>query len=281
MHDFVFLKAESISDALKLKDEYKEEASFIAGGTDLLVDLRNEKVEPEALIDISDLSELVFVKENDGEIEIGACTSIYKIQESAAIQRKSPILYEACKELANPLIKNRGTLGGNLINASPAADTAPPLMVLGAEAVLGSVEGERTMPLEELFLGVKKTCLKDNEMLKKIRFEESGERKGAFLKVGQRVGSTISIASLSILTGLDGDKIVNPKIAMGSVAPTPIRTRKTEEVLSDEEIIPSTVEKASDTIKQEVSPISDVRGSANYRAEVSEALLKKALESLS
>lgn len=182
--DFTYEKAGSLAEALKLKAKYKEKGVFIAGGTDLLVDMRNKVLEPEpeAVIDISDLNEINYVRQENGHIRIGAGTRISEIQKSSIVQRNVLLLLKACREFANPLIKNRASLGGgNLINASPAADMATPLLILGAGVVLKSVNGERAMSLEEFFSGVKRTNHRNDELLAEIRFNETqGEEVRVF-----------------------------------------------------------------------------------------------------
>jgi len=281
--DFTYEKARSLQEALALKSRYKEGGLFIAGGTDLLVDIRNSalETEPEAVIDISDLEELNYIRQENSEISIGAVTRISEIQRSSIVQGDAPIIFRACKEFANPLIKNIATLGGNLVNASPAADMATPLLILGANVVLKSVNGERLVPLEEFFSGVKKTSNRNDELLTEVRFNETGEKKYGFLKMGQRNGTAISLVSLSLMFDVtDGVIADDLKLAMGSVAPVPFRANKTEGALHGVEPSLENIKRASDILKHEVNPITDVRGSADYRREMSAMLLLMAFQNL-
>lgn len=281
--DFVYEKARSLQEALALKSRYKEGGLFIAGGTDLLVDIRNKILQPEpkAVIDISDLDELNYIKKEECQITIGAVARISEIQRSSVIQRDAPIIFRACKEFANPLIKNIATLGGNLVNASPVADIATPLLVLGANVVLKSVNGERVVPLEEFFSGVKKTSHRNDELLTEVRFNETREKKYEFLKMGQRNGTAISLVSLSLMFDVDDGVIRDDfKLALGSVAPVPFRARKTEGALHGVEPSPENIKRAGEILRREVNPISDVRGSADYRREMSAMLLLMAFQNL-
>ena len=281
--DFIYEKARSVEKACELKARYKENGAFIAGGTDFLVDMRNNVLEPEprAVIDISDLDEINYIRREDNQVKIGAATRVSEIQKSSIVQREAPILSKACREFANPLIKNIATLGGNLINASPAADMATPLLVLGAKAVLKSVSGERVIPLEEFFSGVKRTNHRNDELLTEIRFNEAQRKKCEFLKLGQRNGTSISIASLALIFNIADGVITDAvRLALGSVAPVPFRAGKAEAALCGVEPSLENIKRAGNILKNEVNPITDVRGSADYRREMSAVLLLTAFQNL-
>ena len=278
--DFIYERVESVEHALKLKAGYGKGGVFMAGGTDVLVDIRNGILKPKALIDISCLDELSYIRQQDGQIRVGSGTGIAEIQKSPIIQSHAAVLFKACDRFANPLIKNRATLGGNLICASPAADMAPPLLVLEAEVVLRSSRGERILPIEELFCGVKQTAQRDDELLTEVRFNQAREKKSEFLKLGLRNGTCLSIVSLAMTCNVAGGVITEPRIALGSVAPSPLRARSTERVLSNAEPTVANIGRAGDTVKGEVKPITDIRGSAEYRRQMSAALLLMAFQNL-
>ena len=281
--DFIYEKARSLKEALELKSRYKEKAVFIAGGTSLLVDIRNEVLmpEPEAVIDISRLDEIDYIRQEDGQISIGAATSISAIKKSSIVQKGAPILSQACAQFANPLIRNRATLGGNLVNASPAADMATPLLTLGATVLLKSLDGKRTVPMEEFFFGAKISNHRDDELLVEVRFNEHQGKRYQFLKMGQRNGTTISLVSLSLMFDVaDGRMTDDVKLAMGSVAPMPMRAYRTEEALRGTTPSPENIKRAGSILKDEISPISDIRGSAEYRREMSAAQLQIAFQNL-
>jgi len=280
--DFIYEKAGSLAEALKLKAKYKEKGVFIAGGTDLLVDMRNNVLEsePKAVIDISDLNEINYIRQENGHIRIGAGTRISEIQKSSIVQRNVLLLLKACREFANPLIKNRASLGGNLINASPAADMATPLLILGAKVVLKSVNGERVMSLEEFFSGVKRTNHRNDELLTEIRFNEAQGKRCEFLKMGQRNGTSIAIASLSIMFDVADGVIKDPRVALGSVAPVPFRAHKTEGALNGVKPSLGNIKRVGNILKREVNPITDIRGSSEYRREMAALLLLMAFQNL-
>jgi len=281
--DFLYEKARSLREALELKSKYRENAVFIAGGTALLVDIRNDvlKPEPRAVIDISALDEIDYIRQEGNQISIGAVAKISAIQKSPIVQKSAPILSQACKQFANPLIRNRATLGGNLINASPAADMATPLLTLGATILLKNIDGERTIPVEEFFSGAKRTNHRNDELLAEIRFNETQGKRYQFLKMGQRNGTAISLVSLSLMFDVaDGVIKDDLKLALGSVASTPIRAYRTEDALRGVGPSLENIKRAGNILKDEVNPISDVRGSAEYRREMSAALLQIAFQNL-
>ncbi|RLC71578.1 MAG: xanthine dehydrogenase family protein subunit M [Chloroflexi bacterium] len=278
---FVYKKPGSLAEALELKARYRERGVFIAGGTDLLIDLKSGLLQPEVIIDISSLDEIRYIRKDDDHIRIGAVTTISSIQKSPIVQSSAPILLKACKQFANPLIKNVATIGGNLVNASPAADMAPPLLVLEASVVLKSLDGERVLDLEKFFLGVKSTGQRSDELLTEIRFKSAEGLNCEFVKLGQRRGSSISIVSLALMFNLtDGVISDGPRIALGAVAPVPFRARGAEDVLHGVEPSLENLKRAGVALKREVSPITDIRGSAGYRKEVSASLLLMAFQNL-
>lgn len=277
--DFIYERAGSLAEALKLKAGYRENGVFIAGGTNLLVDIRNHVLEPEAIIDISGLDEINYIRQEDSQIKIGGVTRISEIQKSLIVQEDAPILFEACKRFANPLIKNIATLGGNLINASPAADMATSSLVLEANVVLKSVNGERVISLEELFSGVKRTSHRSDELLTEVRFNIARGKKCEFLKLGQRRGTSISVISLALIFDVaDGVITDELRLALGSVAPVPLRARETEGALHGVEPSLENIKRAGDILKHEVNPITDIRGSAEYRREMAASLLLMAFQ---
>ena len=275
---FTYEKAASLTEALRLKARCGERGVFVAGGTDLLVDIRNDmlSVEPQVIIDISELEEIDYIKLENGNIRIGAGTKIADIQKSPLLERSALVLVKACREFANPLIKNRATLGGNLINASPAADMAPPLLVLGAKVVLKSVKQERELPLEDFLIAVKQTAQDSDELLIEIIFKATPNRRFEFLKLGQRNGTSIAIASLAIGFDVAEGIIRAPIIAVGSVAPTPLRAYNTEAVLAGVEPSPGNIRNAGEALKKGINPITDIRGADEYRREMVACLLMMA-----
>jgi len=275
---FKYLRPKSFEEALELLDKYGEQAKLLAGGTDLIVKMKDGVVKPKYVIDLSRLEELKFISKEDGVIKIGALTTLREIETSPIIRENVHVLSDAVEKMASWQIRNLGTIGGNLCNASPAADTAPPLLVLEAELKLTSSEGERTVPIDQFFTGPGETILKNNELLTEIQIPIMSDHAGtAFLKLGRRFAHTLSIVSVATLVVVEDGIFKDVRIALGSVAPTPVRAKKTEDKFRGLSATKDVVEKNCVWIVEDISPISDVRASAEYRKEMSIVLTKRAL----
>ncbi|MHA1582351.1 MAG: FAD binding domain-containing protein [Candidatus Baldrarchaeia archaeon] len=275
---FKYLQPKSLEEALELLDKYGEQAKLLAGGTDLIVKMKDGVVKPEYVIDLSRLEELKFISKENGVIKIGALTTLREIETSPIIRENVHVLSDAVEKMASWQIRNLGTIGGNLCNASPAADTAPPLLVLEAELKLTSSEGGRMVPIDQFFTGPGETILKNNELLTEIQIPIMSDHIGtAFLKLGRRVAHTLSIVSVATLVVVEDDVFKDVRIALGSVAPTPVRAKKTEDRFRGLSATKDVVEKNCVWVVEDISPISDVRASAEYRKEMSIVLTKRAL----
>lgn len=275
---FKYLRPKNLEEALKFLDKYGEEAKLLAGGTDLIVKMKDGVVKPKYVIDSSHLRELKFILRGNGVIKIGALTTLREIETSPIIQEHVHVLSDAVKKMASWQIRNLGTIGGNLCNASPAADTAPPLLVLEAKLKLTSYEGERIVPIDQFFTGPGETVLKSNELLTEIQIPITLKDSGsAFLKLGRRAAYTLSIVSVAALVTVEDRVFRDVRIALGSVAPTPIRARKTEDKFRWLPVTEEVIKENCNHVVEDISPISDVRASAEYRREMSIVLTKRAL----
>jgi len=192
------------------------------------------------------------------------------------VREKAPALTQALQIMACPPIRNRATIAGNLCTASPAADTAPPLLVLNASVRLQGSGGERMVPLAEFFLGPAETVKRPDEILTAVIIPLEEGRSG-FLKLGRRKAFTLSIASAAAFAKTRGGRIEEVRVALGAVAPTPIRGRKVEETLKGKEANEANIAQAAEWIRSEVKPISDVRASAEYRRDMSYVLTRRVL----
>jgi carbon-monoxide dehydrogenase medium subunit len=278
---FELLQPRSLGEALKAKREYGEKAKLLAGGTDLMVLLKERKLKTEAVISLRHLHELNFIRENREGVTLGALVSHTDVATSAVVRRRFPDLAEACLQIGAKQIQNLGTVGGNLCNASPAADTAPPLFLLDAVLALASTDGERRVPIHEFFVGPRKTVLKADEILKEIFIPKISGRRGAtYLKLGRRQAMEIAIVGLGMAIHLNGsDQIVSEcRIAMGSVAPTVLRARSAEAVLREKEITGDLVDEVAAVAADAARPISDVRASAEYRLDMIRVLCRQATQ---
>jgi carbon-monoxide dehydrogenase medium subunit len=272
-----YIKPKDLSDLHRVMAEYEARATVIAGGTNLIPDMRNGEKTPELLLDISDMTELSYIRENNGRIEVGAATTIAEMAASPVLLDNSPMLASAAKQLGNPLTRNRATVGGNLANASPCADTAPPLLALDAAVEILSPGGKtRQVPLSKFFHGYKFTDLVKGEILTGITFPKPNDStKGRHTKIGLRNAASICVASIAVALDMDGKTCRKARVAAGSVAPIPIRARRVEKLLEGKEINAALLEECMAVVKEEISPISDIRGSLEYRSYVTAMILKR------
>jgi len=276
--DISFHKANSIDDTLNLLSSTG--AKLIAGGTDILPRMQKGTLIVKSLVDIHQLSDLCFIRETDDRVEIGAATTHSVIINSSILQQYAPVLIDAISTIGCPQTRARGTLGGNLINASPAADSAPPLLALDADLVIRSKYGEKVVPLSKFFVGPGKTVLEPGELLTTIRIKKIPARSGAaFQKLGKRKGMAISVASVAAYVELDtNNRIKDIRIAYGSLAPTPLRAYNLENCLKgyagETPVVIENLEKCL----QDISPISDLRATSEYRKKTALVLTRRVLE---
>jgi len=275
-----YFNAYSIDEALNFLNRYKGDTKIIASGTDLLVRLKDNLIKENIIVDISRIKELKGIYEDGDHLHILPLATHTEIIESSLIQKFAFILRDACLTIGSPQIRNRGTLGGNVVNASPAGDSIPALFVLGANVKLKSVEGERIVGIEEFFTGLGKTQMKQNEMLVDIFFPEIKDSEtGFFKKLGQRNAMAIAIANVAVkLRVSQNNSFENALVSFGAVAPTVVRARLVEKALMESSIDSSDkILYVSRLAFREVMPITDVRGSDEYRREMSTNLLYEGL----
>jgi CO/xanthine dehydrogenase FAD-binding subunit len=249
----------------------------IAGGTDVIPTFKDLGSKPVQLIDLGLIDELRGVDEEDGYVLIGPTTTHAQLLASKLVEEAAPALYDAARWIGSVQIRNRGTVGGNLCNASPAADSAPPLLVHAAEAHIISLEEGHWISLQELFKGPKMTVLEKNEILGGLRFPLVRGAGSSFQRIGRRRGFTLSVVNAAVYIERDGAKIREARIALGSVAPTPIRAPKVEAKLRGREMSEALIEEAAAGCVETAKPIDDIRGTAEYRKDMVGVLVKRAM----
>jgi CO/xanthine dehydrogenase FAD-binding subunit len=253
--------------------------SVLAGGTDLLPRVRRGRLRPAHLVDAGRLTELRFARRDGPAIVLGALCTHADLADSPLVGEVAPALAEASASVGCPQTRNRGTLGGNVANASPAGDTLPPLLVLDAVVEVSGPHGPRRLRLPELLLGPGRTALQAGEFIHSVRFpvpEDSGGQ--AFLKLGRRTGMAISVASAAALLVLDDrGAIRTARVALGSLAPTARRSLHAEEALQGVAPGEAAFERAARAAQQDIEPIGDVRASAVYRRRAMEVLVRRVL----
>ena len=273
---FEYVVPSSLDEVLNLLKDYPDKARLLAGGTDLIPKLKKRAAAADLVIDLNRISGLSSIELRSGHLHIGGLARLSGIKESSLVQEKAQALVQAIGLMASPPIRNRGTLAGNLCSASPAADTAPPLLVLDASVRLQSARGERMILLSDFFLGPEKTAMRPDEMLTEVIVPVQ-EGTSTFMKLGRRKAFTLSVVSAAAFARVRGGKFEEVRVALGAVAPTPIRARKVEEALEGKEADEQNIARAAELIKEEVQPISDVRASEEYRREMSAVLTRRVL----
>jgi len=276
--EFTLFRPQTLNEALKIMKEY--EAVPIAGGTDLIIDLRNGNRKVEHLVAIDHLGELSYIKEEGQYIRIGATTKHTHIVESNVIKNKASVLGDGVYKIGSGQTRNQGTIGGNICTASPGADAATPLLVLGATVVMTSTERKREVPLSDFFTGPKRNCLKTGELLTEVYFSIPPRGSGgAFQKLGRRQGATISLVNSAAYMELNEDICQNVRVAVGACAPTPVRIPDVEKQLLGKKISRDLIEEVSRACYLFVEPSQrkHSRASEEYRREMSCILMKRAL----
>jgi xanthine dehydrogenase FAD-binding subunit len=256
------------------------EALVYAGGTDLLVKLRQGLVNPPSFLCLERIEELKGIQEHGDEVLIGACSTHTDLLESPIIRSNFSVLTKALQVLGSPPTRNMGTIGGNICTASPAADTLPPLYILEAEVEIRSKNVSRRMALREFILGPGKTCLQTGEIVSGIWVRKVPKYNiHHFEKVGQRKALAIAIVSLAAILKVSNSGIIEKaRLAWGSVGPTIITSTQVEEALIGQPLSLETLQKAKGLIDEAVDPIDDIRASASYRRSVARNLLCRLLE---
>jgi carbon-monoxide dehydrogenase medium subunit len=276
-----YRQPQSLTAALDLLRERGEQARPVAGGTDVVVELSRGIRPTRTLVDITAIPGLRQIVLTNGTISLGALTTHNDVVASALCRDRARPLAQACWEVGAPQIRTRGTVAGNLVTASPANDTITPLVALDAEVVLTSVGGERTVTLEDFYLGVRRTALAPGELLREIRFPALREnQRGRFVKLGLRRAQAISVIDAAVVLTLERDTIADARIALGAVAPTIVRAREAEVFLAGKHPTSEVCTAAADLACAAISPIDDVRGSAAYRLTTLGNLLARTLEDL-
>lgn len=280
MGELEYLITKDFEEIFSAIEKTKGLAKFIAGGTNIIPYMHAEAISPELLIDLNGLEDLKYIREENGAIIIGALTTISEIVASEIIRNKCQILHSAANSLGSPLTRNRATIGGNLADASPAADMAPPLLALEASihTKRGGVEG-REIPLDKFFIGPNKTVLAEGELITQIRFSKPKDSaRGIFIKLGLRNSLAISVVSIAVILDMEGLVCQKARVALGAVAPTIIRAFHVESKLEGGEINEKIIQECAEIVKEEISPISDIRASAEYRRLASSVILKRAIQ---
>lgn len=272
---------DNLTDALGLLANSRQPLKIIAGGTDLMVLMNARLLDATEFLDIWGIKELRGISEHPDHLRIGSLTTFSQIIKSAVVLRHVPSLVAASRTVGAIQIQNRGTIGGNIVNASPAGDSLPVLAAFDAEVEVGSIRGTRLVGFNEFYTGYRQTVLAPDELVAGIRIPKlrSGERD-FFWKVGTRRAQAISKTVIAAKARIKDGAIETISIGVGSVAPTVIRARQTEQLLTGVWLTPSSIDAARSSIEGEISPINDLRSTEHYRRRVTGNILAKFLREL-
>jgi len=278
---FEFYQPASLQEASRILRESGPGGRFLAGGTDLVIAMKEKGLVPKYIVDLKRIAGLSGIHEQgDGSIAIGALTTMREIEISPLITKKYSFLSQSAAEVGSIQIRNRATVGGNMANATPSADVAPALIALNATAKITGASGDRTVPLEEYFRGPGQTVMGTDEILTEITIPKTGPRLvGEYIKFSPREMMDLAYVGVAVSYNLgDSDKKCDGvRIVLGAVAPTPIRAKRAEAALEGQVLTEALAEKVGQIAAEEAKPISDVRSSADYRRAMVGAMTKRAL----
>jgi carbon-monoxide dehydrogenase medium subunit len=275
MKDFGYFAPTDVKEALKFLAEYGEKATVLAGGTDLVPRINYYELRPEKVMDIGRLG-LDFIEDKGTEVVVGATATWNQIAESTILLEKMGVLTGAAKQGACVAVRNAGTVGGNLVNASPAADLTAVLLALDAELRLKSSDSERTVPIRNFFIGPGKSVRKENELLTEIHIPVPAGQT-SFLKLGRRKALTLSVANTCVHLIMDGKQCRTAKISLGAMAPTPLRCLRAEAFIQGKHVDGKVISDCAAEAVAESNPIDDQRATAWYRQKAGKALVARAL----
>jgi len=281
-----------IEEALEILSKYGKKIKVIAGGTDLLIQYYDRLYEVNGWLDLKNIKELKDIRINKNQIKIGAMVTHAQLEKSAEIKKYFPVLSQAAADIGSPQIRNRGTIGGNIVNASPAGDLLAPLMAYKAKFKLLSGMDETLVPAEKFFIGPKKTILEPTQLLTRIILPLPSEKTyGCWIKIGKRKALIIATITLALVVEMalalvvemaeDNRTVKDVRTCLGSVAPTPIEIKEIRKKMVGKNFDQLDFTELGQLVEDKISPIDDIRGSRKYRKDVAKNIMIKALEEIS
>jgi carbon-monoxide dehydrogenase medium subunit len=281
MDTFIYFPAKSVNEACELLSQYGEEAKLLGGGQSLLTLMKQNLVAPSTIIDIKGLSELDYIRcdKKDG-LRIGALTTHRSVEKSDVVKENFTMLAEMERTLASIAVRNWGTVGGSLAHADPASDLAATLLALGAQVTLTRSAGERVVSLDDFFVDYFETALQPDELLTEIHVPNSGQGYGFYYKFAQRA-TDLAVVSVAVYLMLDPDdqnRCQNIRIVLGSVGPTPLRSKRGEALLKRQAITGALIEDAARVSAEDARPTTDTNGSEEYKRELVEVLVTRSIK---
>jgi aerobic carbon-monoxide dehydrogenase medium subunit len=274
---FDYHQAKSLDAALALLERHGDDGKLLAGGQSLIPAMRFRLATPAHLIDISGLAELRYIREKDGVLAIGALTRETALEEEGIVAARYPLLFDTAVVIADPLVRNRATVGGNLAHADPANDHPATMLAYNAQLIARSKSGERSIGIDDFFKGLFENALQPGEILTEIRIPKPAAHSGgAYLKMERKVGD-YAISGVAVQLTLAGDTIQRAQVGLTNVSPTPMRARNAERALEGQAPTDDVLEAAGLAAAEECDPSSDLRGSSDYKRDLTRVLVKRAI----
>ncbi|MEL6185002.1 MAG: xanthine dehydrogenase family protein subunit M [Myxococcota bacterium] len=276
--EFDYHAATSVEHALSLLAQHGDDAKLLAGGQSLIPAMRYRLATPEVLIDISRLDELRYIEEKADYLAIGAMTQEWELEESEVVQTKYPLLADTAHVIADPLVRNLATVGGNIAHSDPANDHPATMLAYGATVVARGPGGERSFPIDSFFTGLFENALADNELLTEIRIPRpTSGGGGSYIKVERKVGD-YAISAVAANLVMDGGVMRSVRVGLTNVSPVPMRAQKAETLLEGNPPSEEVFERAGAAAAEECEPSGDLRGSEEYKRDLTRVLFKRAVK---
>ena len=279
MRDFIYHAPTSLDEALSLLEQYGEDARPIAGGTAMVNLLKQNLVYADHLVGLGQVPGLRGITRSNGDLRIGALTRHREVERSADVAEAAPLLQEAYSRVATVRIRNMATVGGGLTHADPAQDPPPALMALGARAVLASSGGTRELPVEDLFVDYYETALQPGELLTEVIVPaQPPDARAVYLKFLPRTEDDYATVAVAALARVEDGVCADVRVALGAVAPTPVRATAVEAALRGQPVTGDAIRSAAEAVAEQADPLADFRGSSEYKRDMAVVFTRRALE---
>jgi carbon-monoxide dehydrogenase medium subunit len=278
LRSFEYFEPGTVEEAAQVLSKHGVKAKLLAGGCDLVPSIGRREIHPDYVVSLGSIPGLDYVKIDRNGLRIGALAKIRSLELSTSVKNKYPLLYEAVHSILKVQVKTMGTLVGNVCVASPASDIVPTLLVLGARLKIASDGSDREIPVEDFFVGVKQSTLKPGEIVTEVFVPKPPAGSGTCFSKLVRTSADIAKVNVAAIVQLSGGTCKNVRIALGSVAPTPMRANDAEKALKGQRLNQKTIQKAADAAAQEIKPIDDVRSTAEYRKETTRILVRRTIQ---
>lgn len=275
--EFDYFSPTTLDEALSLLQDHGDDAKILAGGQSLIPAMRYRLAVPGVLIDINGLAGLEYVREDNGHLTIGAMTRESDLEASSLVKENYPLLADTAEVIADPLVRNMATVGGNLAHSDPANDHPATMLAYNAEIIALGPAGTRVIPIDDFFTGLFENALDENEILTQIRLPRPGPNSGgAYIKVERKVGD-YAISAVAVQLTMAGDTCTGARIGLTNLSPVPMRAKNAEQALIGQVVTPAVLEAAGQAAAAECNPSADLRGSVDYKRDLTRVLTKRAL----